>query len=181
VKEYMVRANVLRIEERCGIPVGVEGLYPAPGDRWLLSTWADYEWLLESDLHYAIDLSHLAIVARHERCEDLALARELVSNERAIEVHVSDNDGRADRHTTLARQPWWWPVLEDVHPAAVIFSEGNQNAGRRPAEESSDVRQCQPQRAAGPPPVGHCARANDEGANHRRRGEPLLREGAGGF
>jgi hypothetical protein len=106
----------------------------------LLSTWADYEWLLGSDLHYAIDLSHLAIVARHERREDVSLARELVSNERAIEVHVSDNDGRADRHTTLVRHPWWWPVLDDVHPAAVIFSEGNQNAGRRPSEESSDVR-----------------------------------------
>lgn len=148
-----IRSNVLRLQDRFGIPVGVEALYPAPGDRWLLSSWADYEWLLASELHYAIDLSHLAIVARHERRAALELASALVSNARVLEVHVSDNDGRADRHTTLARQPWWWPVLEDVHPDAVIFSEGNQNAGRRPATGANHVRQSR--QPADPPLLGH--------------------------
>ena len=121
-----VRDNVLRLQDRFGIPVGVEALYPAAGNRWLLSSWAEYAWLLATDIHYVIDLSHVAIVAHRERREDLALVLKLVNNPRCLEVHVSDNDGRADEHRLLARHPWWWPVLDDVHPATVVFSEGNQ-------------------------------------------------------
>jgi sugar phosphate isomerase/epimerase len=124
-----VRAAVLALEERLGIPVGVEAMYPDPKQTWLLSSWDEHRWLLESDICYALDLSHLNILARRSRWTDYGLTAALLTDPRCIEIHVSDNDGHSDRHAPLTRQPWWWGCLEDavkLNPGAVIFSEGNQ-------------------------------------------------------
>ncbi len=118
----------LEAEQLFGIPVGIEGHYPTKHDIWLLSTWAEYRMLLESGAHYALDLSHLHIVATASGYVEWNLLRELLASPKCIEVHVSGNDGSADQHHALDVDavPWWWPLLTCANPDAAIFSEGRQ-------------------------------------------------------
>ncbi|MFZ5722659.1 MAG: hypothetical protein ACOY33_03260 [Pseudomonadota bacterium] len=118
--------NARELENLFGVPVAIEGHYPTPGDIWLFSTWAEYQRLLESSAHYALDLSHLHILASRTGVTELGLVREMLACERCIEVHLSSNDGRADQHRPLLEKPWWFSLLAGVHPDATIFSEGKQ-------------------------------------------------------
>ena len=106
-----------------GIPVAIEGHYLMPDDRWLFSSWAECRQLLESDAYFALDLSHLHILASRTRTIETGLVREMLSCERCIEVHVSHNDGQRDQHLPLAHLPRWLPVLRHTYTQAVIFSE----------------------------------------------------------
>ena len=125
---------IARLSDLFGIPVGIEGLYPNPGNTHLIATWAEYQWLLESGMPYAIDLSHLNIVATRLRCIETMLVQELLSSPCCIEVHLSGNDGRRDRHERLCNdRPWWWPLfIQYTHADATVFSEGVVEV-RRPA------------------------------------------------
>lgn len=120
--------NTMRLADLFGCRVGIEGLYPSLGreNRWLLSTWGEHEMLLEAGVDYAIDLSHLGIVAKRERQQRHDLVKALLSSDRCLEVHLSDNDARADSHRplTVGSPPWWLPFLGDAHPDAVMFYEG---------------------------------------------------------
>lgn len=120
--------DVLDIEQLFGVPVGIEGHYPTANDTWLISTWQEYRLLLESGVHYALDLSHLNILAMQTRYIEWHLVHELLASPKCLEIHVSDNYGVADQHLPLQFEhlPWWWPLLPDAHPNAVIFSEGRQ-------------------------------------------------------
>lgn len=113
-----------RLEQWMGLPVAVEGGWSP--EEWF-SSWAEYRWLLDTPgVLFAIDLSHLQIVARRERCRDIGLLRELLTCDRCLEIHVSDNDGRSDRHLQIGRPlPWWWEVLETCAEGitATVFSE----------------------------------------------------------
>ena len=113
-------------EQDFGIPVGIESHYPAPGDPWLISTWAEYRQMLDARVHYALDLSHLNILAVQTGCIEWGLVKDLLASDRCLEVHVSANDGRGDQHLPLspAAEPWWLPLLAYAHPDAVVFSEG---------------------------------------------------------
>lgn len=117
--------NTLDLEQKLGIPVGIEGHYPAINNMFLMSDWKEYSTLLESNVNYVIDLSHLNIVARRygKRVE---LVNELVNNPRCIEVHISHNDGLSDKHLQLDSKPWWWNCLEYLNPTADVFTEGSQ-------------------------------------------------------
>jgi hypothetical protein len=117
-----------RCAELFDCPVAVEGQYPLSGgepDKFLVSSWAEYEALLDSGLPFAIDLSHLNILAHRSGVVEMTLARELVSSEQCLEVHVSHNDGCGDWHQVCDHRPWWWELLGHIQPDAVIFSEGN--------------------------------------------------------
>lgn len=110
-----------------GCPVGVEGMYPAAGDPWLISTWHEYRLLLDSGLPYALDLSHLHILVTHSRRRETSLLQELLASEQCIELHVSDNDGSHDAHRLCTTPPpWWFDHLIYLNPRAAVFSEGNQ-------------------------------------------------------
>lgn len=117
--------NARRVADLFGCPVAVEGLYPTPDDCFLVSTWPEYQVLLESGVPFALDLSHMNILARQSGQQESALVLELLASGQCIEVHVSDNDGRSDTHQVCARPVWWEPLLARVNSAAVIFSEGN--------------------------------------------------------
>ena len=124
-----LRDNLKVLEDWMGVAVGVEGLYPARRSPWLIDCWSEYRWLLESGVRYAVDLSHLNIVARHERTVDQGLVADLLANPCCLEVHVSGNDGRRDAHRVPTDAPWWYPLLASAVQAnldLVIFSEGNQ-------------------------------------------------------
>lgn len=120
--------NVRRIADIFGRKVGIEGLYPLYSGRpkWLLATWSDHAEMLRSGIDYALDVSHLNIVARRERRQETALLDELISSPQCMEVHLSSNDGRADSHRPLeaASRPWWMPHLERINPGATVFYEG---------------------------------------------------------
>lgn len=120
--------NTRRLADLFGCQVGIEGLYPSLGreNRWLLATWAEHELLLESGVPYAIDISHINIVAKRERNQRHDLVRDLVSSPNAMEIHLSDNDARADSHRplTAGAPPWWMKFLPDFHADAVVFYEG---------------------------------------------------------
>lgn len=110
-----------------GVPVGIEGHYPTHDDQFLVSSWEEYQALFESGVPYALDLSHLNIVAKQSRRRETGLVAEMLACERCIEVHVSDNDGRKDSHAGLTTPPWWWELMGNIHDKAVVFSEGQQD------------------------------------------------------
>lgn len=127
-------AEVLDRARRCadvfGCVVGVEGQYPVLRDALLVSTWNEYRQLFESGVPYAIDLSHVHILATRTRLREEGLLAEMLACERCIEVHVSDNDGSGDWHQVCHSAPWWMPLLRHINNHAVIFSEGNHRRHR---------------------------------------------------
>jgi hypothetical protein len=118
--------NVRRLQDTVfrDVSVAVEGLYPHAKRPQLLGTWAEYDALLRAELPFALDLSHLHIVRAHEG-EHTDLVRELLASPNCLEVHTSGNDGRRDEHALLTEAPWWWPMLPNVGPNAIVFSESN--------------------------------------------------------
>lgn len=126
-----------RLEDKMGIPVGVEGLYPTNSEklRFWLDCWDDYKLLLEHDVHYAIDLSHLNIVQCQSGVREDALVAELLSNERCIEVHVSANEGDSDSHNKFSFKEdatiWWEPLLVHANENAKFFYEGDLIRGTK--------------------------------------------------
>lgn len=124
--------NVRRVQDIFGdVQVAVEGLYQNKVNPQLMDTWDAYQAVMDAGIPMAIDLSHLKIVARAEGSTDEGLLRDLVAAPQTIEVHLSDNNGLADHHDILRREPFWWPLLPAINPAAVVFSEGNQLRQRR--------------------------------------------------
>ncbi len=117
--------NARRCADLFGCPIGVEGHYPTREDTWLVSSWEEYRTLFESGVPYALDLSHLHIVAARSGRREETLVAEMLACERCLEIHVSANDGRSDSHDVCPEPPWWFALLPAAHPAAVIFSEGN--------------------------------------------------------
>ena len=119
--------HVKRIQELFGdIPVAIEGLYPNRHREQLIDSWKGYEALLESGHYMAIDLSHLQIVARHEKHWEEGLVEALLSSEKCLEIHLSENDGYKDQHVLSLNAPLWVKYLEKAHTNAVLFSEGDQ-------------------------------------------------------
>lgn len=119
-----MKANVLEVQELMQIPVGVEGLYPQ-GGRWLIQDWSEYAWLLNSGLKYAIDMSHLHIVATQSGRYELNLVKELISSSNCIEAHISGNDGDRDSHQVVKENFWWLDAMPCIHENCVIFAEGD--------------------------------------------------------
>lgn len=112
------------IEQMFGIPVGVEGHYPTDRGVWLLDSWEEYKEMLESEVKYALDLSHLNILYHQSGRLEESLVKELLSSDMCIEIHVSDNDGISDRHLPIKEEPWWFPLLPFSNESADIFYEG---------------------------------------------------------
>lgn len=127
--------NARRIQDLFGdITVAIEGLYPTPEGTWLMQDWGEYEAAHRAGIPLALDLSHLNIVRAHGSATDFANLPQMLESANTIEVHVSDNDGKADRHATLTHQPWWWPQLAHIHSDAVVFTEGNHLRVQKPAQ-----------------------------------------------
>lgn len=125
---------IKELEDVMGCAVAVEGHYPTPDNKWMLSTWDEYRWLLESGLKYALDVSHLNIVAIKSNGADLGLTKALLESPNMIELHLSHNNGQSDAHVPMrgCNAPWWVPLLDSANPKAVAFTEGNEaTKGRR--------------------------------------------------
>jgi hypothetical protein len=123
--------NARRLADMFDCPVAIEGQYPTQGDTFLVSTWGEYRALLDSKMPYALDLSHVNILASQSGRYELGLLQEMLSCERCLEVHVSENDGSGDWHQVCIEEPWWGVLLPCIHEDAVVFTEGNHRRRRQ--------------------------------------------------
>lgn len=121
-----MKDNIHRLEDLLGIPVAVEGLYPDEKNQWLLNSWKEYEWLLNSGLNMAIDLSHLQILSYKEKhwCDDFVKA--LIQANTCLEIHVAGNDEVHDNHQQVMGSERWIKLLDNTLTSAIIFTEENQ-------------------------------------------------------
>ena len=104
--------NLAAIQQLFTMPVLVEGMYPTRDgpEEYLMSTWQEYIDVMNSGFCYAIDLSHLHIVANREG-ERPDLVHKLIAHSNCKEVHVSHNNGRSDAHRPISKRVWdglWW-------------------------------------------------------------------------
>ena len=129
--------NARQLSDLFDCPVGVEGQYPVKGDDLLVSSWLEYREVFDSGVPYALDLSHLNILAHKSGCREVSLVKEMLSCERCIEVHVSDNDGSGDWHQVCESTPWWHALMSYVNTKAVIFTEGNHR--RKKSESGTSI------------------------------------------
>lgn len=134
-----LQRRILQLQDVFAMPVGVEGHYPDRNRYWLQS-WEEMAWLLNARIPFALDLSHLNIIAHHERKIELGLTRELLASEYLIEVHISHNDGRQDSHAAMADGgPIWWDALLHGIPSGVeVFYEGHEMRGPAAAARIRD-------------------------------------------
>ena len=113
-----MKNNVLEIQSFFPCDVMVEGMYPDDRKDWLIKNWKEYEWLLNSELLYAIDLSHLNIVKKRLNIVDLGLVYDLLSHPNCREIHLSYNHGNHDSHLQLKSRyyetSWWKDVWLDA-------------------------------------------------------------------
>lgn len=110
--------------------VAVEGHYPFKDSVYLIDSWKEYEALLRSGISYALDLSHLNIVATREGWQ-MDLTQEMLSAPQCKEIHLSFNEGKQDNHiighdTYNGLWSMWKPMVQAANSDAAIFSEGNQ-------------------------------------------------------
>lgn len=134
--------NYYRLSDIFHCPVAIEGHYPFKRDYWLIDKWQEYELLLTKGLHYALDLSHLNIVAKRYDW-DWDLTQELISSPYCKEIHISFNEGLMDNHLVATAQylPMWthWQrILSSKNSDCFIFSEGNQSLALRKRSISHD-------------------------------------------
>jgi hypothetical protein len=110
-------------------PIAIEGHYPLK-NKYLIDSWSEYQQLLDSGLNYALDLSHLNIVAFREGW-NYDLTNAMLTSTQCKEIHLSFNDGHLDNHQishSSFNSLWvlWKKMIIDSKTNATIFSEGNQ-------------------------------------------------------
>lgn len=117
-------AQATRLQDYLGSPVAIEGMYPSR-HHYFLSTWLEYIALLESDVCFALDFSHIKILCDHTRRIEHTLINEMLSSGRCLEIHISDNDGRHDQHTGIEDwdQQCWSSWFASATENTVVFTE----------------------------------------------------------
>ena len=145
-----MKNNVLEIQSFFSCDVMVEGMYPNERKDLLIKNWEEYEWLLNSGLLYAVDLSHLNIVKKRLDTVDLGLVYDLLSHPNCREVHLSHNHGNNDSHRQLKSKfyedSWWKDVWLDAMQQRerheieipIHFTEGRCSA--RPPNRNREKR-----------------------------------------
>jgi sugar phosphate isomerase/epimerase len=121
--------------EQHSIALGVETMYPG-GERNFLGDLPEIMELrrLMPTLRWVLDLSHLNLwpIRKYpsygiESCADpeslgmsdrLATLVELAPH--LLEIHISDNDGRQDRHQAISDRTWWLP-FQHLWPAHIPY------------------------------------------------------------
>jgi hypothetical protein len=127
-----IRENILYLQDFLNIPVAIEGLYPTKKPSYWDNSFAVYETFLNSDINFAIDLSHLNIAYEkmsNEQKEDFSeLAIKMINSPNCLEIHISGNDGLHDEHKPISGNEWWFNVLNNLeNNQPIIFCESKQN------------------------------------------------------
>lgn len=126
--------NTKRLQDMLGVDVSIEGLYPSQYE-WPVASVDDYEKLLNADVNFALDVSHLYICNCQDRVVEMALIEELVKSTRCAEVHLSKNDGKRDMHAKFESGedlPFGWNAIQVAYADRVnkplVFLESNFGA-----------------------------------------------------
>ncbi len=127
--------NVLSLQDFLKIPVALEGLYPNRniGNDFWKDTYNNYLTILNSDIFYAFDLSHLNILYEQSneitKKQIISLSKEMIEHKNCLEIHISDNDGIHDSHKIIKEEKWWVEILNSstLNKNCFIFCESNQN------------------------------------------------------
>jgi sugar phosphate isomerase/epimerase len=113
--------NLEWLRKQCSshnIELGVETMYPIYDEncRYFLDNLESIDRLqaMFPDLKWVLDLAHLNLWREH-RLEAIDLLRD-----RLLEIHISDNDGHRDLHTSISQKTWWLPYLERL-PTSVPY------------------------------------------------------------
>lgn len=129
--------RIKQLEQWFEVDVAIEGGYLGSKRALHLSTWDDHKWLLDQELAFVIDLSHLNII-RSKLGKNDALVKSLLDSPFCREVHISSNNGTKDSHLPVCGHEWWTDLLQSAKSIqsgqAQVFSEGNQLLLRRHAK-----------------------------------------------
>lgn len=115
--------SIRALSKKAGVPVGIEGLYPARRENTVAS-WEQYAELLDANVYYALDFSHLNIVQHHFGDAPHGLVESLIDNPNCLEVHISGNDGLRDCHLPCDGTEWWLDLMDHIPDHTVVFYEG---------------------------------------------------------
>lgn len=107
-----------------GVPVAIEGLYPSRVGN-TLSVWDDWKTVLDRDVYFALDFSHLNIILKQLNTPvPVKLIEDLLASPNCLEVHLSGNDGLRDSHEACGGEEWWLDFLPLIKETSVCFYEG---------------------------------------------------------
>jgi sugar phosphate isomerase/epimerase len=113
--------NLEWLRKQCSshnIELGIETMYPIYDENrhYFLDNFESIVRLQKilPDLKWVLDLAHLNLWREH-RLEAIDLLKD-----RLLEIHISDNDGYRDLHTTITKKTWWLPYLE-ILPTSVPY------------------------------------------------------------
>jgi sugar phosphate isomerase/epimerase len=113
--------NLEWLRKQCSsynIELGIETMYPIYDEnrRYFLDDLESIDRLqtMFPDLKWVLDLAHLNLWPEH-RLEAIDLL-----SDRLLEIHISDNDGHRDLHTTITEKTWWLPYLDRL-PISVPY------------------------------------------------------------
>lgn len=125
--------NLTQLTQLCrarGIRLGVETMYPSLLDRterYFMQNGAEIEQVLQAipDVDLVIDLAHLNLWHDCSIPEKLQVLQS--TNDRLLELHISDNDGIRDNHTQISETTWWVPDVAHVPINIPIVLESRMN------------------------------------------------------
>lgn len=108
------------ISGHAGIPVLIEGMYPARGSEIHLGSWSEYQALLESGVGYSLNMAHIDILTAQDGLEPALLERLAAG---AALIRVSGTDGSTPSRMMLTEAPWWMPFLKEAK--APVFTDAD--------------------------------------------------------
>jgi len=144
--------HVGQLGEMCrdrGIRLGVETMYPASSEethQYLLQNAIQVKQFLHDvpDVDLVVDMAHLNLWRSATVADQLQVLQ--LAPHRVLEIHISDNDGDRDTHTTISDRTWWLPytAMFPAHVPIVLESRMNrQNAAQvRQQIEAVESRLC---------------------------------------
>jgi len=83
------------------------------------------------DINLVVDMAHLNIWKTPTLSEKLQVLQ--IAQNRILEIHISDNDGYRDTHTTIGDRTWWIPYITTFPTHVPIVLESRMN--RQSAEQ----------------------------------------------
>jgi len=131
--------NVDQLGQLCrdrNICFGVETMYPTPPEdahQYFLQNESQVEQFLRDmpDISLVVDMAHLNIWKTSALSQKLRVLE--FAQGRVLEIHISDNDGYCDTHTTIGDRTWWIPYIASFPAHVPIVLESRMN--RQSAEQ----------------------------------------------
>ena len=141
-ENYCARfAEADKIAQEYNIKLAVETMYPTiSGNQHVLADMQEIEFFqsIFPDAGMVLDCAHIKI-QKHYGTADDSIIRWLLDNPNLVEIHISENDGRSDRHTPVLKNSWFWGAIKE-RPNVPVVIEGKLNKlGSEAIRENYDM------------------------------------------